>query len=104
VLEPSWVFYSGRPIRELRWRKDESVDRPPGWLVAEHLARGPDAFVITTATHLENLAGALPEDIQVLAETDLFLQGERLVLLGRERTRLVSEPTGNGNQPNGQWK
>jgi 4-amino-4-deoxy-L-arabinose transferase-like glycosyltransferase len=96
ILEPSWVFYAGRPIEELPWRDDHDSGQSASWRVAEYLAQHPEGFVITTTEQLSDVAAHLPHDIAVLAETDLFLKGKRLVLLGRPQsgpvaTRRVAE-------------
>jgi 4-amino-4-deoxy-L-arabinose transferase-like glycosyltransferase len=82
ILEPSWVFYAGRPIQEIVERSHEEHRRTSD-LVVEHFLGHPEAFLITTDTRLQELAGQLPPDVGIVAETPLFLQKERLVLLGR---------------------
>ncbi|MEX2174432.1 MAG: glycosyltransferase family 39 protein [Pirellulaceae bacterium] len=94
ILEPSWVFYAGRPIEELSHRWDEATGRPPGWSVVEHLSRpGGEPFVITTASHLDELGPNMPSGVKVLAETALFLKDDRLVLLGRESSTTTAAAT-----------
>lgn len=93
VLEPSWVFYAGRPIRELNGKRQVLRERyagpqplltgDPAQQAAQHLATSPDAFLITTDRRLDDLAPLLPPGAHIVAETDLFLKGERLLLIGR---------------------
>lgn len=112
ILEPSWVFYAGRPIRELP-KQDTTIqlELHPGYVQTQSIPAAThfflansDPFLITTEEHLRELV-PLPEGVQILAETDLFLQGERLVLLGRERHIQVAEQSpGSAVPPVGQWK
>jgi 4-amino-4-deoxy-L-arabinose transferase-like glycosyltransferase len=87
ILEPSWVYYGRRPIRELRGKPAEAT---------EFLAGSPDRFLITTA----DLWSAISQrkdvgEVTVLAEVDYFLQGERLVLVGHPTPRVARQPSGN---------
>ena len=78
ILEPTWVFYGGRPVSEL----PQKLQSAPPQQVAEFLSRD-EAFVITTRSRLPELAPQLPPGIQVLAEAQLFLRDETLLVLGR---------------------
>jgi 4-amino-4-deoxy-L-arabinose transferase-like glycosyltransferase len=91
VLEPSWVFYLGQPIRELRREAASNEKGAAGddQLVA-HLMQSADAVVITKSSRLERLDGRLPPGVAILAETDYFLQNDRLVLLGYPRDPAVA--------------
>ncbi len=97
TLEPSWVFYAGRPLdllmpadvattdpraRVLAARGSVSVPiRKTAIPVRAYLRQGPDHFVITTRRDVARL-GPLPRNIKVLAETHAFLKKQQLVLLG----------------------
>jgi 4-amino-4-deoxy-L-arabinose transferase-like glycosyltransferase len=95
ILEPSWVFYAGRPIQSLP--KDE-------FAAAHFFLTNSEGFVITTSKHLQQI-GPLPQGVKMLAETDLFLQGERLVLLGyAPSTSIVVRPEGAFPPQNRPWK
>jgi 4-amino-4-deoxy-L-arabinose transferase-like glycosyltransferase len=74
-LEPSWVFYSGHPVRELE--PEQLTDQERGFF-----SRGSDAFVITTRERLEEVQDALPDTVRVLAEVPYFMRNQQLVLLG----------------------
>jgi 4-amino-4-deoxy-L-arabinose transferase-like glycosyltransferase len=85
ILEPSWVFYGGRPIAELPAQANS---------VAIYLVSGPQPFVITTASRLPELQSSLPPDVTILARTRRFLKNDELVLLGRSGQpfdRMVSQ-------------
>ena len=87
ILEPSWVYYGRRPIRELRGKPAEAT---------EFLAGSPDRFLITTADLWSAISqGKDVGEITVLAEVDYFLQGERLVLVGHPTPRVARQPSGN---------
>jgi 4-amino-4-deoxy-L-arabinose transferase-like glycosyltransferase len=77
VLEPGWVYYGRRPIREIRESREEA---------AAFLADNPHALLITTERHWRGLskAGVSP-DLVVLASVDRFLKDDRLVVIGRPR-------------------
>jgi 4-amino-4-deoxy-L-arabinose transferase-like glycosyltransferase len=98
ILEPSWVFYAGRPIEVLAWKDGqeqaaEDLAEMNSWRVAEYLSQDPNRFVITTDEHLREISTRLPLEIAVLAETDLFLKEKRLIVLGhRSSPRLAGEP------------
>lgn len=83
ILEPSWVFYAGRPIEELPHGNSElrGFDGPAQ--IVEHLTLNPEGFVIMTDRTLGSIHDRLPPQVAVIAETDRFLKDERLVLLGR---------------------
>ena len=89
-LEPSWVFYAGRPIREFHGDPHE---------VGDLLAASADQFVITTDRNLPDLADALSFQIKILADIPYFLKKDRLILLGRddEVTRTAVTPPASGN-------
>jgi 4-amino-4-deoxy-L-arabinose transferase-like glycosyltransferase len=81
VLEPSWVFYGGRFIREFGSAAGTASQEN----VAAHLAHSPDAFVITTKKRLTELSSSLPPNVAVIASAPYFLkQGETIVVLRAE--------------------
>ena len=87
-LEPTWVFYGGRPIDELTL--DPAVATAPTgpWkpkrrpLAADFFGAGRDRFIITSDRHWDRLRAWLPPQAAVLAECPLFLRRERLLLIG----------------------
>jgi 4-amino-4-deoxy-L-arabinose transferase-like glycosyltransferase len=99
VLEPSWVFYSGRFIREF----GALLDRPSRENVAAYLAHSPDAFVITTEKKLAEVSHALSPNVGIIATAPYFLKdGETLVLLGtisHHDARFGSDPHRFAGQP-----
>lgn len=72
-LEPSWVFYSGRPIREFGAHEPESL--------AQFLAGQPPAMVITSAPRLKLLEDNSALSFERVASTDYFLRDRELLLL-----------------------
>lgn len=74
-FEPSWVFYAGRPIRELQERAEQNV---PAFL-----NEGAGRFVILPAENLEGLEPYLPNGVTVLARARRFLREGELCVLGR---------------------
>ena len=85
VLEPSWVFYSGRTIQELKGARAETVPR--------YLASQPDAFVITTDRKLAEFSSALPPGMGVVERAPYFLKaGQQLVVVGRIQPRPPAPP------------
>jgi 4-amino-4-deoxy-L-arabinose transferase-like glycosyltransferase len=91
-LEPTWVYYGGRPINELTLdASDPTSTSQDAWQpkprlnAADFFASGEDRFIITTARHWEPLRAALPAEAKVLAECPLFLKDDRLLLIGVKR-------------------
>ena len=82
VLEPSWVFYGGQPIREILDDKRQG----PGAAAAaarQFLAADPNHFVITTADKFREFSATLPLGIGVIEQTPYFLHSrQKLVLIG----------------------
>jgi 4-amino-4-deoxy-L-arabinose transferase-like glycosyltransferase len=102
VLEPSWVFYGGRPIHEFADSATGAPVSPAGAVppaadrAAWFLVQQPNAFVITTETKARELEGRLPPQIGVIEAVPYFLKGkERLVVLGRggPSPRLAGQPS-----------
>jgi hypothetical protein len=88
ILEPSWVFYGGRTIREF-----SATQAGGGRFAAEQagafLANDVDGYLITTRDRLKELALSIPQDVGIVEETQYFLkEGEWLVVLGRDGSPL----------------
>ncbi|MBW3599503.1 MAG: glycosyltransferase family 39 protein [Planctomycetes bacterium] len=83
-LEPSWVFYAGRPIREID--RTQLTDHEAGVLAGE------DAFVITTRRRLGEIAADLPPHTYLVAEAPYFMKDEQLVVLSRSRPSFADRP------------
>jgi 4-amino-4-deoxy-L-arabinose transferase-like glycosyltransferase len=89
-LEPTWIFYGGRPIAELalgpsghrrhRRTAGPGKSRPHA---GDFFGDGDGRLIITTGRHWEELQRALPHDATVLAECSFFLKSERLLLVGK---------------------
>lgn len=77
LLEPSWVFYGGRPILELTVPNQRAQVS-----VREFYGTGEDRFVLTTDRHWEHLKRKLPDNAGIVAECALFLRKDRLLLIG----------------------
>ena len=118
VLESSWVFYAERPIYELSAPTAPAGTAPPvgsqvdaarAMFSREHpwtpkprpelnafFAATEDPFVIMRKEQLDQVRDQLPDDVEVLAEAEYFLQGETLVIVGRKRShaeQLAREPS-----------
>lgn len=87
ILEPSWVFYLGRPVVELRGPSQLALQQQ----LAAFLYDSPDHCVITTRSQLKDPSLALPPDTVIVAETKLFLKADSLVLLGRRPVHAAVE-------------
>ncbi|NIL98696.1 MAG: hypothetical protein GTO53_12310, partial [Planctomycetales bacterium] len=97
-VEPSLVFYAGRPIVKLT-RSSPSPNPPtrsgasPTWApdgrpmqpvdMASFLASHHDALIVTNDRYHQQIVADLPSDIGVLATVPYFLKKRQLVLLGR---------------------
>ena len=104
-LEPSWIFYGGHPVWELRRRPELEgktvfdVERQRRFRPWEHkprldvitfLATRPEAYVITTQSRLDQIQHELPADIEVLAAAPYFLKRRELVVIGRKSSTAVT--------------
>ncbi len=97
VLEPSWVFYTQRPMDHLfapevtagvdsgtpmlgspRTKDWEFKPFVNAW---QFLNASSDRFVITTASQLEQI-GTLPSHVEIVARTPYFMRNDELILLG----------------------
>lgn len=90
ILEPSWVFYSGRSITELPRPQTgagikERDQVTPAEQVVRFLQADPAGFVIMRQESARELEPVLPPGVVVLAEANRFLSTQRLVLLGWSR-------------------
>jgi 4-amino-4-deoxy-L-arabinose transferase-like glycosyltransferase len=73
-LEPSWVFYSRRPVFQLRDGQGEAL--------AQLSREGQPLYVVTTQERVPRLKAHLPDSHVVLATAPYFLEDEALVVLG----------------------
>lgn len=93
-LEPSWVFYSGRPIQPLCMNA-AGARQSHDWkvtpvLAAEYYARDRDCLILTDDNEWQWLRPALPADAQILAECPRFLRKGRMLLIGRPPAQTTS--------------
>jgi 4-amino-4-deoxy-L-arabinose transferase-like glycosyltransferase len=71
---PSLVFYARQPLQQFYVERE----------VEQYFAQRDNAYLITRAECLDQLKGALPEDVTELARQPRFLRrGKELVVLGR---------------------
>ncbi len=91
-LESSWVVYGEHPIFELSpesAHEGEVVARARAWMPWPRVSpesftqRFPDAAIVTTDEHLDELRQRLPSDYIIETSSDYFLRKKRLVLLRR---------------------
>jgi 4-amino-4-deoxy-L-arabinose transferase-like glycosyltransferase len=82
ILEPSWVFYGGQPVREFGGATHEAA-QSGARQAAAFLTESPHAFLITTQQRRKDLESLLPPDIVVLQRVPYFLKDEELVVLHR---------------------
>lgn len=88
ILESSWVYYARRPIYELELNDgDPFVDRMSMWKdkprpdVTTFFATEKPSYLITLKSKVPELIQQLPTDHEIIAETNLFLKEERLVVI-----------------------
>jgi 4-amino-4-deoxy-L-arabinose transferase-like glycosyltransferase len=92
LLEPTWVFYGGRPVDELPI--SSSSQTMPSWVEADGkwiakptpsvddlLAEPNDLFVITTDGLLSIFEERYPGQFEVIADEPYFLKSGRLLVL-----------------------
>jgi 4-amino-4-deoxy-L-arabinose transferase-like glycosyltransferase len=72
-LEPSFVFYAGRPI---------PIDYEPRQI--EATLRDPNAYVILHPENLEAIQAHVPADVHVVARLPRFMKEGEIVVLGRD--------------------
>jgi hypothetical protein len=80
ILEPSWVFYGGRPVREFSGATP-GAGRLAARQAAAFLTESPNAFLITTLERHKEIESLLPLDIVTLQRVPYFLKDEELVVL-----------------------
>lgn len=85
VLEPSWVFYFGGPIKYLTTNLSPSQEDSSNYFET-FLGGRTDRFIITTGTVWKQHESKLSANIAVLEKVPYFLEKEELVLLGRRPT------------------
>ncbi len=86
ILEPTWVFYGGRPIAQLAQDSVPAarVHRQDAMPADHFFGDGRDRFIITTEAAWEKeLRDSLPAHAAVIAECPRFLKKGRLLLIGR---------------------
>ena len=107
-LESSWVYYSEKPIVELRTdgHQDASAnrqlekrnfwDRKPRLSPQQFADRsGEQGLIITTARHWQTLKPKLPAGWKVFDEGDWFMKDEQLLLIGNTESRSVANQSIN---------
>jgi 4-amino-4-deoxy-L-arabinose transferase-like glycosyltransferase len=87
-LEPSWVFYWGRPIVELP-DEGQAIGQASSDQQLAAFFDGQGRFLVVKQRDFADLAAKLPTDVEVLAQAPLFLKDDELLVLGR-RDALVS--------------
>jgi 4-amino-4-deoxy-L-arabinose transferase-like glycosyltransferase len=73
-LQPSWVFYLGRPIEELKETSD----------AAEFLSSNENLLIVCSEDY-PALSASLPKDVQILSRTPRFLKEGELLVVGRNQ-------------------
>jgi 4-amino-4-deoxy-L-arabinose transferase-like glycosyltransferase len=73
-MEPSWVFYAGRPIAQLLPRQRAALT---------DFFAGEDAFLITTPRVYRRIRPRLPDEARVVAKAQEFLGDGELLLVSR---------------------
>lgn len=87
-LEPSWIFYGGKPIREFKVEEEAEL--------AAYLDEHRDAMLLTTDRRMEPLTKrvAIVANYKVIHQTDYFLRDRSLLLLksAAEASRIANRP------------
>jgi hypothetical protein len=78
-LEPSWVFYSGKQVRNLGPDTTNKYDRR---IVHRFLSEDEDHFLIVPRSRLAEISDQIPAEVSVLAEVPYFLKRDQLVIVG----------------------
>lgn len=111
-LEPTWVFYGGRPLVTVTTADDaEPLNREvtpvpgsrqwqkqPKHLLGEFLAVSPDRFIITTREAWESAKAAAPANIEILAEVPYFLRRHQLIVVGHRQEGVSTADRGRLNR------
>jgi len=90
-LEPSWVYYAGRPIHEFRANEAEAASR--------FLNENAQNYLVTTNRKYLQIQSELPPETQVIARESFFLKPhEQLVVLnvGPAGTQATQMSEANG--------
>jgi len=94
-LEPTWIFYGGRPIDMLVLETPVSPTTKRGeWSpkpqldAAAFFGDGRNRFIFTTDHFWPRLQEALPPQATIVAECPLFLKDDRLLLVGSKEAPL----------------
>jgi 4-amino-4-deoxy-L-arabinose transferase-like glycosyltransferase len=82
-LEPTWVYYLDRPIREIPKLHLDDAEQ----FIESH----PDAFLITTTERYEALRPRLSSDVVLLASVPYFAHEGTLVVIGRRASAAGGE-------------
>jgi 4-amino-4-deoxy-L-arabinose transferase-like glycosyltransferase len=99
-LEPTWIFYGGRPIHELQTPEQAALAKAKNAYFrkpispAEFFSKPGDGFVITTKSAFEKHREAFPVDLEVIAESPYFLKNGDLIVV-RPRTRVARKGSRN---------
>lgn len=110
-LESSWVFYGGKPIRELWVQEPETVSQQdtkptqssdsadgqaywqckPRISVEAFLKSNSQAMFVTSSDHIDELKKRLPKDYEVLQTAAYFLKNKQIILIGKPSALTASE-------------
>lgn len=94
-LESSWIYYSGRPMVELRTDDREDANaiaqlqqrkfwQQKPWLSPAQFAESTDhGLIITTNQRWMSLKEKLPTEWKIIQKADWFLKDEQLLLIGK---------------------
>ena len=88
-LEPSFLFYAGRPIQDLDFKSDGAWaprgpwDPKPRPNPRVFFGDGKDRYIVTTDRAWQVLQPLLPPQAIVMAQYPLLFKRDRLLLLGR---------------------
>jgi 4-amino-4-deoxy-L-arabinose transferase-like glycosyltransferase len=79
ILEPTWVFYGGRPITELKLAPHAGQHHS----VTQFFETNPAGLLIARQSHYQEIAPHLPTGV-VVTQTPQFLKDDSLLILRRE--------------------
>jgi 4-amino-4-deoxy-L-arabinose transferase-like glycosyltransferase len=102
-LEPTWVFYGGRPLANVTSQSDTATLTPekvqidgrnwaqqPKHLLRDFLSHDNDHFVITTRRAWEEARAEAPPDVEVIASAPYFLKKDELIVVARRRPATIT--------------
>lgn len=97
-LEPSWVYYGGRPIREFEAARHSEL--------ASFLSEHDDALLLTTDRRLEPLAIKIPllASFEVFHQAEYFLRSRNLLLLKSAKNTQAIANRQDAGEPDGQGR